>query len=518
MSTIFENKQRRVIPNFRSLKKTVELGELDANKNVLDPFVKDDLESYYKDFSEDKSIGTAGDLISAAIVNNIFNPIVSDAAQFILNNKKESSSVQIQIAEKILDIGDNKIRPNIETIDELLELSNRPLIHNRIRKIKSLGKYFDHNPFLYCELSRLYSIIGQKESAIKNIKVAIGLAPNNRYILRSYARLMSHFGYIDSAHDILRKNIATKHDPWLLASEIAFASLRDKTSNFIKAGNEIIASNNFSPFSISELASSIGSVELTNGRRKRSKQLLESALIQPNDNSLAQVEWINNKEEFFDLDIKRFNVELNYEALTLESYNAKDWKKAIENAEKWFIDMPFAKRPIMYAHHAASFFLQDYDTAIKFCKVGLISNPNDPQIINNIAFSLAMNNETTQAFEYLNKINISTVNDDPTRICLLATSGLAYYRSGFPELGKRLYIQAMEYANKKKLPYYYYMALLNLAREEISIKSDISQNLYEQVLKINEESDEDLKFLKYQVKNRILQLDEQRLLGHKQHR
>jgi hypothetical protein len=130
---------------------------------------------------------------------------------------------------------------------------------------------------------------------------------------------MAHFGDIEAAHDILRKNSATKYDPWLLASEIAFATVRNKTSNFMKTGGEMISSKNSSPFSISELASSISTVELLNGKRKKSRDLLESALISPNDNSLAQIEWINNKEDFFELDIKRFKVDNNFEALTLDS-------------------------------------------------------------------------------------------------------------------------------------------------------------------------------------------------------
>lgn len=505
MSTFFEIKDRRVVPNFRSFKKTIELGELNSNAIATDLFQKDDLTSYYKDFFDDKTVGNAGDLLSAAVVNNILDaPSVIEAAKFIYDNQDISSVLQISIAEKVLNIRKKKNKPNIDTIEDLLELGSLPLIHDRIRRIKLDIRHFERNPFLYTELARLYSIIGQKDSAIRNVIIAKSLAPHNRYVLRSYARLMAHFGDIEAAHDILKSNNATRHDPWLLASEIAFASLRNKSSNFLKIGNELISSKNFSSFNTSELASSIGTVELFNGNRKKSKSLLQSALISPNDNSLAQIEWINNKEDFFDLDITKIAIDNKFEALTLDSYDSMQWELVVKNAEKWFIDMPFAKRPIMYGHHSASFFLDDQETAIKFCKVGLISSPNDPQIMNNIAYSYAMNNNASLAFNYLNKIDITSVKEEHTRICLLATTGLAYFRSGLPDLGREFYLKAIQEAKNKNQNYYSTMALLNITREEILLKSNMAKKFYDQAMKIETGDSVDLRFLKDRIKDLML--------------
>lgn len=388
---------------------------------------------------------------------------------------------------------------NIDKIDDFLETNSLPIIYNRINLLKRNLIDFGANTFIFSELARLYSILGQKTQAIRSIKISHSLAPNNRYILRSFSRLMAHYNEIDFAHDILRKNRQTKYDPWLLASEIAFASLRKKNSNLIKFGIELINSKNLNAFSLSELASSIGTVELLNGSRKKSKTLFEIALISPNDNSLAQIQWANYKEHFFDLDVKSFGENHNFEALTLGSYYNKNYRKAIENAEKWFIEMPFAKRPIMFGHHAASIFLEDEETAIKFCRAGLISNPNDPQIINNIAFSLSSSNNAKGAFEYLNKISIPNVQDAINRICLLATTGLAYYRSELPTTGREFYIQAMNEAKEKKQPNLYHQALLYFTREEILIKSTEYEGLLDQVKKIPDNSIEEIRIMKKRV-------------------
>lgn len=502
MSAFFENIDRKVIPNFRSLRRTVQLGELDTNRIKIEEFTKGDLQEYISDFEQNRSLAFAGDLVSAAIVNNILDdPSVIDAAKFIFKNESISTVSQIELAAKILKIKiPTEPKNKINKIEEFIELNDSDVIHENIRSLKQQILRFGGNPFLYTELARLYTIIGQKESAKKNILIAKYIAPNNRYILRSFARLMAHFNDIEQAHNALRKNVITKFDPWLLASEIAFASLRNKHSNLIKNGNELINSKKFKAFSLSELASSLGTVELLHGSRKKSLSLFQTALICPNDNSLAQVEWANNKGDLFDLDINKYAIQNSSEAITLGNYYNEDWAKAIENAEKWFIDMPFAKRPIMFGSHAAGFYLEDYETAIKFCKAGLISNPNDPQLINNIAYSYALNNDPTNAFHYLDKIDINSVKEDHNKICLMATKGLAYYKMKLPEKGRELYLLALLEAKQKNFKHYYDMALMHFTREEILLGEE-GDELFEQVKNISDEKDPAVSIMKKRVIN-----------------
>ncbi|CAN5586140.1 hypothetical protein BH10BAC2_BH10BAC2_20260 [soil metagenome] len=504
MATFFDNKDRRVIPNFRSLKKTVELGELDISLKKTDEFPKDNIEDYFVDFLNNESLSYAGDLISAAIVNDLTdNEIVLKAAKFILERKNTSTIQQIESASKILKlnfIDTNVVNVKINKIDDFLEYNLSNEIHNRINQLKRGLLLFDKNPFAYSELARLYSIIGKKEQSIKNMRIAKHLAPHNRYILRSFARLMSHYGDTDESHNALRKNSLTKFDPWLIASEIAISSLRNKTSNFIKFGNQILTSKKFNAFSISELASSLGTVELINGSHKKSRSFFETALISPNDNSLAQVEWANNIEHYFELDVNKYQGSNNYEAVTLSAYDQHEWKKTLENAEKWFIDMPFAKRPIMFGHHVASFFLENHESGIKFCKAGLISNPHDPEILNNIAYSYAMSGDPENAFEYLNKINLHDVMEDKHRICLLATKGLAYYKSNLREEGRNFYFQAMKEAKQKGFKYYYNSALMNFALQELQFSSPESALLIDEIEKIPDDGNIDIITLKSRIR------------------
>lgn len=485
MATFFQIGDRRVIPNFRSLQKTLELGELSSFSEGDNIFQPDNLDPYIQDFLDNKTIAYAGDLISTAVINNQKdNEIVIRAANLILKSETKVPISLFNLASHVIDKPVNIQRRQITSIDDFLEYNSLPFIYSRIRDLKSKALKFHHNPFLFTELARLHSIIGQEEVAKKNITIAKQLASTNRYVLRSFARLMAHFKEVDIAHDALRKNSMTKFDPWLVASEISLASLRGKTSNLIKTGNDLIKSRNFDFFSLTELASAMGTLEMSAGNRKKSKVLFETALRAPNDNSLAQIEWANNRQHLFDFDVTNFDSN-NYEAYTLSNFNSKNWHETIDNAEKWFMEMPFAKRPVLFGHHTSSFYLEDQETAIKFCKAGLVANPNDPEIINNIAYSYAVIDDIKKAFEYLNKVQISDVKEVSARICLIATTGLAYYRSGERDRGKSLYMEAITEARRAGNKFLADFALLHLVKEELLSKSTDSKTLYEEAMNIN---------------------------------
>jgi len=486
MSAFFNNKDRRVIPNFRSLSQTISLGELDSLKSSGNIRNNPDLTAYSDDFNKFRTLAHASDLLSANISNNFYNNnSANEAAKFILKNEIFATKIQINTSLKYLKENVNPSDDSeVYNVSDFLKQYRKEIIFDKIRNLKFNIKQFGPNPFYFSELGRLFSLIGQEIYAIKNISIAKHLLPTNRYILRSYSRLMAHYGDIDAAHDSLRKNTSTKYDPWLLASEIAFSTLRNKQSNFIKIGISSLTSSKFLPHTLSELASSIGTVELINGNRKKSRMFFENALISPNGNSIAQVEWANNKANLFQFDLTRYSNLNVAEANTLDAYNTQNWDKAVVNAEKWFIDMPFAKRPIMFGHHVSSFFLEDHATAIEFCKAGLIANPEDPLIINNISYSYAMLNDTKTARNFIGSININNIDSKEVKVCLIATSGLIAYKEKKFSEGRQLYLKAMDEAKNNGLSFLYNLALTYLTLEESKINSEFANIFFEQVNKI----------------------------------
>lgn len=510
MANLFEHKDRRVVPNWRSFGKTTTLGELNSfqiDNGLIDQ--ETGIEEYIIDWKLNNTVIHAADLLSAAVVNNKKdNKIVIEAANFILQNQEKATLSQISLANGILNKTvekDLSERFNEITLDNLPTFINPEPIRVKIKETKNLLSLYPNNAILYVELSRYYSILGQEHQSIRAMKIALQLAPNNRFVLRCATRLFAHYDnenndYIDYIHYYLRKSPMTLIDPWLSSAEISIATIKNQTSKFIKKGIDLVNSKNISPFNFTELASSIGTVELLFGGKKKSREFFNKALISPNDNSLAQIEWASIKDNTLDINPSIFNVKMNFEALALDNFQNKDYENALDNAAKWFIDMPFSKRPIMFGSNLASTILKDQQKSISFLNAGLVSHPNDPQLINNLAYALALDNKPTEAFEHLRKIKNEEDYDDVTQICLTATRGLAAFRSGVPDAGRTLYLKAIERTNKINNKELNWIAILNYAREEIRVKSKYVEQIMEAVAQIpNNEKDFEISVLKQDI-------------------
>jgi len=510
MANLFEHEDRRVIPNWRSFDKTISLGELSTLNNVNN-FIKTNLniDTYIGDWKNNKSIIHASDLISAAIVHDKKeNKEVINAAEFILANDLKATHSQISISKMILGVDNILESKNIFdqiNFDNISNFFGPNLIYEKIKNLKDKLKIYILNPILYVELSRYYSMIGQERQSIKMMKMALELAPNNRFVLRSAVRLFLHFDngendFTQYIHDVLRKTPLTLKDPWLMSAEISIATLRNRSSKFIKNGQDLINSKNVSYFNLTELASSLGTVELLNGNSKKSRDFFKKSLISPNDNSLAQVEWASTKDKQLEIQPEKFNVKLNFEALALDNFNNSNFSEALDNSIKWFLDMPFSKRPVMFGSNLSSTLLKDQKKSISLLRAGLVSHPNDPQLINNLAYALALDDRSQEAMNELNKIKNIIVNDNVTEICLLATKGLAYFRSGNYDEGRIYYLKAIEESHSIQNRDLNWLAILNYTRAELLIRSDNVDYLMDIVSKIPDQNkDIVIKFLKQDI-------------------
>lgn len=367
--------------------------------------------------------------------------------------------------------------------------------YKKISETKQLLRVNPKNAILYVELSRYYSVLGQEENSVQAMKTALHLAPNNRFVLRSAARLFAHYNsdendHLEYIHMVLNKSPMTNLDPWLTAAEISISTIRGFNSSLIKSGIQLINSGNISPFNYTELASSIGTVELLNGSNKKCRTFFDKSLISPNDNTLAQIEWASTKDHRLDIVQDKFQVKLNYEALALDHFHNSEYERSLENAAKWFSDQPFSKRPIMFGSNLASTILKDQEKSIAFLKAGLTSHPYDPQLINNLAYSLALNNKPQEAFEEIKKIKSDAKIDTSTQICLSATKGLAYFRLGDPDIGRQFYLKAIEQTKTINNRSLNWLAILNYAREEILQKSEFADSLIDSVSKIPQNIDD----------------------------
>ena len=68
-----------------------------------------------------------------------------------------------------------------------------------------------------------------------------------------------------------------------------------------------------------------------------------------------------------------------------------DWKGVVAASMDSLLDEPFSSRPAVLGSFAAATGLEDYGLAVNITGNGLIANPNELGLINNLAFSLALN-------------------------------------------------------------------------------------------------------------------------------
>ena len=494
-----------MIPNWRSFRKTTILGELDALHPVGPNEAKGALlNEYLENWGHSSSIMSAADLVSAALVNGHFvgSPVIA-AADYLLENPQKSTQAQRDIARAIKrnhHEKDGGFKLERITSTNLHDYIKRDIVVKRIREAKLRLRSFPNNAVMWVELSRYYSILGQAHQAKRAMEFAIHLAPNNRFVIRAAVRLYTHFDELDLAQYVVSKSSILIHDPWVLSADIALATLRGRNSRHMKAGLKLVDSTGLSPFSRTELASALGTVQLTDGTLKQSRKLFQLALTAPNDNSLAQAEWAVRKEPAIGIDVMGVNARFDFEASALEAYQQGQFAEALDFTAKWFLDMPFARRPVMLGSHIASTLLNRQDVSIEFLQAGLVSHPNDPQIVNNIAYALALDNKADEAFDYLKRVRPEAAMDETTRVCLLATRGLAHFRKGTVDVGRRLYQQAIEESNKLKKSYFTRLAMLNYAREEVMVNSEYVPEIMELVGMIPDDPQhEDLRELKHQV-------------------
>lgn len=479
MAVIYEIKERRVVPNWRDYRRTLQLGELTQSNKSTTP-MSFNIDRSIDDWKQIKNIGTAADLINSAFVSGINNLEVKEAINFIKSNNEKTSTTLSDLTKLLgpdmtinSEISNNSLlEVDVDTISEFQALINNKAFNRVINKTKNRSRNEIRNPIVWVELARLYAMRGQESKAESAILTALHLAPNNRFVLRSATRYFIHQEKFEKALSYLRKAESLKHDPWLISAHIATSSIMGRFSPLIKDGIRLIDSNNFSDFELTELSSSLGTLEYKDGSFKKAKAFFEKSMKMPNDNSLAQLEWVSKDEKRFHVNPFQFNNVINpFEARALELYERGNWKDAFYNSIKWFLDMPFSKRPVLLGSYIAGSLLKDKNAAIILCEVGLQANPQDPTILNNLVYSLATSENNQMLDRYVNQmleININKLSNE-NKITFQATLGLVSLKRGEIKLGIDLYKKSIQNASNLRNNYLENLAIANFAQVLINL-------------------------------------------------
>lgn len=448
MSLLHGKSSRRILPRWRASKSASQNMDFTAAKPIAPQPTRfdDPVPQLAHDFEVDPTIGTAADLLSNAILTSNTDA-AEKAIRFIQQNEAHAPKSLLALARTASGNDPSLFGAN-------------PSDAEQVRQTRRLLRLNPRNPMLWSDFSRHFASVGNRDRAKRCMQVAMALAPNHRWMLRTASRFMAHQGERVEAHKLLANHPRTRHDPWLLAAEIACAQAAGRSPKYWGLANDIIRSGVYAPQHTSELATAIAMMQLEAGDKKKARKIVEKGLIAPTENTLAQVLWAKEHRHLPDGAELAHMVQGRsdaYEAdyhLAVAQGNLLD---ALSSAYSWGHDEPFAARPRIEIAYLAS-LLDDHARTIEMARaVRRLDGESDPTLEMNSIFatlSAGRLNPEVHMVEiesiYLRLFRAIEQKKD-TAYHAMANLGLWYYRYGDKSIGRDLYGKAIEVAEKLNL-------------------------------------------------------------------
>lgn len=442
------NWKRRLIPKWRiSSDKPIVFGEdkraVPSTDFLLDEDSQLVLESALSDFQNAPSVGLAADALRFAIEHK-YTEKLRPAAEFLLKSSTHQLPHGIyQVAQQIKAGSRAHRARNSEALEPENFEAFQSIQNQQIRELRQSVRAYPHNALAWMDLARLKTSIGDNESAKRHATVAYKLAPNSRFIIRSSARFYAHIDEPERALKLIQSSPRTQKDPWLMASEIALSSINGRSSRMIRKAHELLESRRFTAADTAELAGALAVEELGKGSSKKFvRSLYLKALVAPNDNVLAQVQWAADDIGLVnDIPPQWIQAPASAEAALYRAMLNGDIEMGLKKALRWHFDEPFASRPMTVASFLAT-LNADFQAASRFAQRGLIGEPENENLLNNLVFSLLCEGNIDQAAEVISKvIRLQGTTRDPHTI---ANIGFLAYLSDESEIGTRAYSEAIK--------------------------------------------------------------------------
>lgn len=446
MALYLHRPKRLVIPRWREFKQTAQSGELAKKSKEICPIdFKKLTEDKYKIWKDNKTILNAIYLVNTAFVTKQFD-LAKPAADQIIKCKDKLSEQIIVMADCVSNSLDLSQQLSLNG----LQLNNlHELIGAKIKDIRRRVHNFQRNPIAWVDLAMWYTVIGKIRDAERAILSAISLAPGNLFVIRSAVRFFIHKNDPESlffACKIINDNPCSKSDPWLLATEISLSAFLKKSSKNIKIGFKVFESNNYSPFSLTELGAALATEEMANGANRNSRKLFRKSLSDPNENAIAQAQWASELIGELPINLK---IQNTFEASAYSHFKEGNWEKAFSGSVNWILDQPFTQEPVTFASYLAGAIIDNNEKAIEICNFGLKANPKEFGLLNNKAYSLAVSEKVVAAEETFKQIEVNKLKENQ-KVTYLATKGLIYFMKDDPISGDNFYNEAIQKAEELK--------------------------------------------------------------------
>jgi tetratricopeptide (TPR) repeat protein len=465
MTALNKNVNRKVVPRWHSVNAAARQGEVSSirsadsqNEGIRQTELARKAESWRRFPANSR----AAELLEAGIVLG-GTRAATQAAKQLVSERNAPLTIR-RSAERFLAEPERAgfERQEMDVAARLAPGSVKRHAHEKIRSLKLRVRRDPRQPLAWAELARQYESINQRPRAQRAMDMALRLAPDNRFLLRSAARLALHHDQADAGHDLLIRSPRTLEDPWLLAAEIAMAARAERSSRLIKHGRRMLESRQFSPRSTAELASAIATEEMSGPRTRVARRLFEAALVDPTENAVAQAGWASSTLTSLVVSPEHLATPESYEARAWASAEEGAWTDALHNSWLWLANAPFSAHPGVFGSHQAS-LAGEFAQGVAIAEAALLANPDEFLLHNNRAFCLinmGLIDESAPDFEAMEKMGL----DDDERATLMATRGFRSFRNGDRDYGRDLYLDSIALARNPSIRT---IAALTLAREEV---------------------------------------------------
>lgn len=485
MTVLHHSANRVMVPRWRKWNFTSLSGELNSLHNqptrhafsgqIPTVSAQSELDARIRSFVERRGVYEAADLVSAASVLNIHgNPAVEDAALYILSDANPPRWA-VTLARRTMKHTTGLARTEVDDTHYVEDGENFESLCDDIASLKSTLSRSPRNAVRWIDLARCYTALGQHGSAAKAIQIATQLAPDNRFVVRSAVRFHVHEEDYGKAHALLLHSEALRYDPWLLSAELAVANLAGRPLRNFRTASKMLQAD-IEPRHLSELAGSLSAIEYAAGRTKQARRLLRQALQDPNDNALAQAEW--SAQHGLDVvNPSQLVLPMSFEARAIHSLRRRHFSAATNHGKNWLADQPFALDAAHFVTAIAGLLADDHRTAVEAARVGLTTNPRDPSLLNNLAFSLVNLGDIKGAVKAI--ALVPAVVKPREAAVLEATRGFIFYRNGQREEGNNRYrkaIVALEHLGDRSPAA---VAALLWSREEVRFRSTDPREAFE---------------------------------------
>lgn len=498
----FRERDRNIIPRWRDFRTTIAIGELTpAGAPPSEALPGGDfLAEKITAWRDNRTASFASELVGAAFFLGR-QAEAEEAAKFLLSNGVDAPGPARALAGRLLRLIGGSV-PAAAPPEAKPVIKEQ--VYGRIHRLRRRLREDPRNAILLVDLAREYTLLGLEEKALNAMGLALKLSPTNRFVLRAAARMYVHYDREDLARRILLRADSTPHDPWLIAAEAAVASKMGRSPEFVRAARRMLEDASFSPAQVSELAGAMGTLEFINGRTQAARKLFRKSLITPTDNSVAQAEWAARHQVGIEVSPTELLAPRVYEARAWDYHTRHRWRETVEESWRWLHDQPFSETPALFGSFVAGSVLDDHMESERIVRVSMLANPTETSLINNLAFSLAMQGRIAEAELELAKVRLEEVADHRNKITLAATTGLIRFRRGDAERGRELYLSAYENAKGPENVRYRAAAAFHLAREEMLAGTTEMQRAMEradQAVKALGHDDDDIRVLYARIRD-----------------